>query len=295
MSTLTPPLDWNDIPILIALAREGSMGKASRRLGVNTSTISRRVAAAESRLQTRLFIRGPAGYQPTDAGRIFLEAADAIEGRIHSLVSATHCEADKVAGVVRITSVDSLLNDWLVPQIGDLLDMHPQLKLSLRADNQALSFTRSEADLALRVARPKADAALVMRRVAKIGMAVFGTRQYQQIPRERWSELPWLTFNEDLMEAAEMKWLRRITAITHSRFRCSDMSGLLQACESGLGVAVLPIIAARKRALVQLSPAPEFHRDLYLLSHRDAGKIRRFRVVADWIAARAQAETAWSG
>ncbi|MGI0133890.1 MAG: LysR family transcriptional regulator [Candidatus Micrarchaeaceae archaeon] len=84
MPTAQAPIDWNDISILLALARAGAMRKASLRLGVNTSTISRRVAAAEARLQTRLFIRGPAGYKPTDAGRIFLDQAERIERSMYS-------------------------------------------------------------------------------------------------------------------------------------------------------------------------------------------------------------------
>lgn len=192
MPTPLEALDWNDIPILLALAREGGMSKASRRLGVNTSTISRRVAAAEARLQARLFIRGPEGYKPTDAGRTFLASAEAIESSMQSLVSATHAEAGKIAGSVRITSVDTVLNDWLIPRLSGLLEAHPQLQFQMIAGNRVLSFTRSEADLALRIAKPREDAAILMRRVGSIGMAVFGVRRFRKVPRALWAELPWL-------------------------------------------------------------------------------------------------------
>jgi len=285
-------LDWSDIPILLSLARDGSMSKASRRLGVNTSTISRRVAAAEAKLKTRLFVRGPDGYKPTDAGRTFLAAAEAIESSMYSLVTATHSEADKIAGSVRITSVDTVLNDWLIPRIAELLKAHPQLQLEMLSENHVLSFTRSEADLALRVARPREDAAILMRRVGSIGMAVFGVRRFSKFSRQRWAELPWLSYNDDLADVAEMKWLRDFVPDAKPRFRCSSMSSLIQACEAGLGLAVLPCFAVKSKWLLQLSPEPEYQRDLYLLSHRDASKIRRFRTVADWIAARAEADAA---
>lgn len=292
VATESTHLDWNDVPILLSLARDGSMSKASRRLGVNTSTISRRIAAAEAKLQTRLFVRGPDGYKPTDAGRTFLAAAEEIESRMYSLVTATQSEADKVAGSVRITSVDSVLNDWLIPRVGELLKAHPQLQLAMLSENHVLSFTRSEADLALRVARPKEDAAILMRRVGSVGMAVFGVRRFKKFTREQWAELPWLSYNEDLADAAEMKWLRGVVPDAKPRFRCSSMTSLIQACEAGLGLAVLPCFAIKSKWLQQLSPGPEYQRDLYLLSHRDASKIRRFRAVADWIAARAESDAA---
>ena len=283
-------LDWNDIPLLLALARDGSMRKAAARLGINTATVSRRVAAAEARLQARLFIRSPQGYRPTDAGRAFLDAAEGLEGRMQTLLDRTRSEADAVAGPVRVTSVDAVLNDWLIPALPDLLADHPALQVRCYPDNQRLSFTRSEADLALRVARPQEDAALVMRRIATVGMGVFGTAAYVQAPRAEWADLPWLLFDDDLADAPEATWLSRNVSSARRRFRCSAMSSLLAACAAGVGVAVLPCFAARAHGLLALTPEPVLQRELWLLGHREAAVIRRLRVVSDWIAARARSD-----
>lgn len=283
-------LDWNDIPLLLALARDGSMRKAAARLGVNTATVSRRVAAAEARLQARLFIRSPQGYRPTDAGRAFLDAAEGVEGRMQTLLDRTRSEADAVAGPVRITSVDAVLNDWLIAALPDLLADHPALQVRCYPDNQRLSFTRSEADLALRVARPQEDAAIVMRRIATVGMGVFGTAAFAQVPRVAWGELPWLVFDDDLADAPEAAWLTRNVPRARWRFRCSAMSSLLAACVAGVGVAVLPCFAAHARGLQALTSEPVLQRELWLLGHREAAGIRRFRVVSDWIAARARSD-----
>lgn len=283
------PFDWNDIPVLVALAHNGSMRTTGRRLGVTTSTISRRVAAAEKALETRLFVRAPDGYKPTDAGRAFLAAAEGIEGSIHALLSDTSKEAESVTGSVRLTSVDVVLYEWLIPRLRELRELHPELEVRAIADNHVLSFIRGEADMAIRVARPREDAAIVMRRFCSIGMAVYGRTQFKKIGRARWSSLPWIAFDEDLEDSAEMKWLAKNVSGYRPSFRCSSMSGVIRACEAGLGIALLPCFAAaRSSLLVPLSSGPEFQRDLYLLSHRQTGKIRRFRVVADWIAALAK-------
>ena len=75
-------------------------------------------------------------------------------------------------------------------------------------------------------------------------------------------------------------------------FRCSSVSGLLKACEAGLGLALLPCFAVQSRKLLRLSKGVEYQRELWLLSHRDTASIRRFRVVSDWIAARANEDQA---
>ncbi len=288
MAARLPKFDWNDIPMLVALAHSGSMRAAGRRLGVDTSTVSRRLAAAERALQTRLFIRDPQGYRPTDAGRIFLATAEQIEGRVQALVTATTEEAESVSGPVRITSVDAVLSDWLVPRLPGLLARYPDVEIKAIPDNNVLSFTRSEADLAIRVARPQEDAALKMRRIGSVAMAVYGVAALKVASRKRWGQLPWLAFNEDLADTAEMIWMARTVPSARTPLRCSSMDTLIRACEAGIGLALLPCFVAEQRALVRFSAGPELHRDLWLLSHRDAGNIRRFRVVADWIAATAR-------
>ena len=90
-------LDWNDIPLLLAVARERQLRAASRLLGVDVSTVSRRLAAAEERLQARLFIRDPEGYKPTDAGQAFIEAAEAIEHMVISVFQMARETADEIS------------------------------------------------------------------------------------------------------------------------------------------------------------------------------------------------------
>ena len=157
--------DWNDIPILVALAHSGSMRTAARHLGVTTSTVSRRLAAAERAIQTRLFVRGPDGYKPTDTGRMFLAEAEQIEGSVHALLSDTNRDSEAIKGPVRITSVDVMLNDWLIPRLPDLRSIYPEIEIQVIADNQVLSFNRGECDLALRAARPREDASILMRKI----------------------------------------------------------------------------------------------------------------------------------
>lgn len=275
--------DWNDIPLLLALAHDGSMSAAGRSLGIDPSTISRRLVAAEAALETRLFIRDNAGYHPTEAGLVFLGYAERVYGEVKSMLLDTRSEAEGVSGAVRLTSIDFLFSHWLVEHMPALLQQHPQLQLHLLVGNQALSFTRREADFALRLARPKDDAALVMRKVGELGFAVYGAERFAQTPRELWSEQPWLAYGDELSGLPEMRWLLGLVPDACFQIRVSSVSTLVHACETGMGLALLPCILAERNGLRRLSKGAELHREVWLLSHRDAGRIGRYRAVEDWL------------
>ena len=93
------------------------MSAAGRALGSDVSTVSRRLAAVEKGLQTRLFIRGSQGYQPTDAGRVFMAHAEQAYGQVHAMLLATRSEADGIAGMVRLTAIDALFDHWLAARL----------------------------------------------------------------------------------------------------------------------------------------------------------------------------------
>jgi DNA-binding transcriptional LysR family regulator len=207
---------------------------------------------------------------------------------MRSLIGVTRAESEGLAGEVRITSVDVLIDDWMIPRLPLLLEVHPELRLRLIPDNHVLSFTRSEADLALRIAKPKEDAAILMRKVGHIGMAVYGAGHFANTPKTRWGELPWLAFDDDLAGVQEMRWLEQVAPPEQYRFRCSSASSMIRACRAGIGVGLLPCFAADAAGLKKLGKGIEFKRELWLLRHRDAARISRFRVVADWLAALSQ-------
>lgn len=276
-------LDWNDIPLLLALAENGNMSQTARLLGLDVSTVSRRVAAAERALGLRVFIREPGGYKATDAGRVFVSHAEAIYDRVQTMLLDTRAEAEGMTGPVRLTAVDVLFSHWLAPRLPALLQEHPGLQMQLIAGNHDVSFARREADLAIRLARPNQDASLRMRKVGELGFAVYGMRRRVPLAREQWAEQPWLAYGEELARLPEMQWLHRLGP--KRLVRVSSVATMVHACESGVGLALLPcVVGDRIGGLVRLDPTPVLYRDLWLLSHRDAGQVARFRYVAAWLA-----------
>lgn len=285
-------VDWNDLPLLLAIAREGRLRAASKALGVDSSTVSRRLAAAEERLGAQLFTRDLDGYQPTDAGLAVVEAAEEIERKVHALFQEARQTAGDVSGPVRITSVDALLSDWLVPRLPGLLELYPQLEIKLIPENRRLSFSRGEADLALRLSRPDEDAAIRMRRVGSLGAAIYGHQKFAHIGPEAWGEQPWLLYNDDLADASPMRWIAKAAPNARVQLRSSAIPILVEACKAGLGLALLPCISVKGPGLHRLSVEDLPALDIWLLSHRETASIMRFRVVAEWLAAQLMADQA---
>ena len=283
--------DWNDIPVLLALERHGTLAAAARALAVNPTTVSRRLQAAERALQVRLFLRDSGGYRPTPAGAVLLQRAAALQGDVQGMLLAAREEAQSVAGSVCLTSVEFLIAHWLVPQLPVLLERHPQLDLQLLGDNRDLSFTRHEADLALRLARPQQDAALVMRKVGELGYAVYGAERFAATRADDWRGLPWLGYADSLAQLPEARWLQRLDPQGGVRLRVTAVTSLQRACQAGLGLALLPCLVGEAAGLHRLSGV-ELTRELWLLCHRDLRQTLRFRAVADWLAERAAVEAA---
>lgn len=281
--------DWNDIPVLLALERHGTLAAAARALAVNPTTVSRRLQAAERALQARLFLRDSGRYRPTPAGAVLLQRAAALQGDVQGMLLAAREEAQSVAGSVRLTSVEFLLAHWLIPQLPELAERHPQLDLQLLGDNRDLSFTRHEADLALRLARPQQDAALVMRKVGELGYAVYGAERFAAARTEDWRGLPWLGYADSLAQLPEARWLQRLDPQGGLRLRVTAVTSLQRACQAGLGLALLPCLVGEVPGLFRLSGV-ELSRELWLLCHRDLRQTLRFRAVADWLAERAAAD-----
>ncbi|WP_166359676.1 LysR family transcriptional regulator [Pseudomonas akapageensis] len=281
--------DWNDIPLLLKLAESGNMAQTARDLGLVTSTVSRRVAAAEQALGIKLFIRGHTGYQPTEGGKVFLSHADTIADRVKTMLLESREETQDISGAVNITAIDVLLSYWLVGHVPGLLAKHPHLELNFIGDFRELSFTRREADLAIRLNRPTADAALRMRKIGTLGFAVYGAGKFSGASRKEWPTLPWLAFPDEMSRLAEMQWLARMAPT--QTIRLTSISMIARACEAGVGVALLPCVVGDRLNLVRLQQDPVSQRELWLLSHKDAGQVARFRAVSQWLSERAEQDS----
>ncbi len=275
-------LNWNDLRFVLAVARCQSLAGAARRLGVNETTVGRRVAEAEQRLGARLFERSLGLFQPTEAGRAVVAGAERVELEVQA-VEATTSGADRLAaGAVRLTSVPIVVNRVLVPALPQLLRDHPQLRVELIAEPRDLSLTKREADIALRLARPRKDVRAVARRIGRLDYGVYGPA------RKTTGPLPWITYEDDMANLPQWRYMAERPVRggeTPPPVTVNDAEAILQSVKAGLGKSLLPVaIADREPGLVRLSGDPSpLSRELWLMVHPELRNLTRIRVVVDWL------------
>lgn len=278
-------LDWSGLRDFLELRRAGSLSAAARRLGVDRNTVARRVAALEATLGLLLFERGPQGWTPTAAGEELAGLAGRVEEDV--LAVARHADArDRaVQGTVRLTTAMHLAAWLLAPALPALRARHPGVLLEIAADQRTFDLTRREADLALRMGRPR-DAGLVARRLSPVAYGFYAGRGYPRGGRDEvdLAADDFLGFDDSLASAPQERWLSRLAPDRRVVFRCNSTAALAAAARAGLGVAVLPrYLADAEPGLVRLrGPEPVPH-ELWLLVHGDLRRAPRVRAVIEWV------------
>lgn len=277
-------LDWNDLRHLLALGREGRPAAAARRLGVNETTVARRLRAAERALGRRLFLRGGDGrLQPTEAGARVLAHAERVERELAALGEALGGGDLTVAGTVRLTAVPLLLNRLLIPALPRLLARHPQLRLELLGEPRDLDLTRREADLALRLARPRGGGRGVLAR--RLGRLDYALVAPAGLDGEAVEQLPWIGYEEGMAGLPPARWIEAAAGTAPRPLAVNDAEAILAAVRAGLGRSLLPrALASVEPELQCLEPAEAPpSRELWLLIHADLRPLPRLDAVVVWL------------
>jgi DNA-binding transcriptional LysR family regulator len=269
--------DWNDLRLVLALARGGALSDGARRLGVDPTTASRRLRALERTLGVRVFGRADGRLMPTEAGERMLARAERVEAEVLGLDEEIGGGLARCEGMVRVTAVPVLVNRLILPRLHELLAAHPGLEIEAIAAGENLSFGRREADLALRLARPLIEAALC-RRVGTLSYSVYAPAQRDPV------DLPWITYDEAHAHLPQARWVA--VQGGSAAVRVKDAEGLLAAVRAGLGKALLPDLAAADDPLLRRACEAEavLVREIWLLIHPEVQPLRRVRVVTGWLA-----------
>lgn len=232
---------WDDVRVYLAIMRGGSLGQAALRLGLDTSTVSRRVAALEAALGARLFERSREGITATRVAELMLPAAEAMEASHAQLAREAASAEGKVEGVVRISMPPGESETFVAPALSRLRARHPKLCIELDASARLVDLTRHEADLALRSVRP-ANAELVAVKLLRAAWCVAAAPALvTELGRlSDWHAVPWITWDRDLSRFAPSRWLARHVPRADVALRTSHFAAQLAAARSGLGALLVP-------------------------------------------------------
>ncbi|HEY9549485.1 MAG TPA: LysR family transcriptional regulator, partial [Kiloniellaceae bacterium] len=178
-----------DLRTLLAIAREGSLAGAARRLRVNHSTVFRRLGAIEARLGARLFERQNGSYLTTAAGEDLLRTAERVEAEVEALERRLSGQDLRLTGSLRLTAPDDIAEVLVLPLLAAFRQRYPEITVELVVDNRMLNLTRREADIAVRPTRRPPET-LAGRRIASLASAVYGAAgtaaEDPHHPQQRW-------------------------------------------------------------------------------------------------------------
>ncbi|GAO01618.1 LysR family transcriptional regulator [Anaeromyxobacter sp. PSR-1] len=289
-----PPgaLDWDHARVLRALLEARSLSGAGARLGVNASTVSRRLAALEAALGARLFDRTPDGVLPTALAESLAPHAEAMERAANALALAAQGREQAAEGEVRLTAAPGVAEYLLAPALPRLLAAHPGVRLTIDATIGYADLTRREADLAVRGVLP-ASGDLLARKLGTATGGVFGApRQARALGTLRSLDAArWITWGEDLAHLELTRCILDRVPPDRIALRTSHMGTQMAAARAGVGL----VLADRNMALacglaeVRLSPAvrrqlpSERAGDLWLVVHRALREVPRVAAVWDFV------------
>jgi DNA-binding transcriptional LysR family regulator len=282
-------MNWNDLRYILAVSRGRTLAAAARLLGVDDTTVARRLVAVQEMIGVRVYERLTDGtLQLTPSGERAALHAERMEREISALDDALSGADDMVSGTVRVTSVPIIVNHVLVPAAQALLKHHPELQLEFVGDARDLSLTRREADLALRLARPKTGGTKVTaRRVGTMRYYVYASASCSA--REA-KMLPWVTYDEAMAHLPQARWIAATAVRNDERIAAlhvNDAEAVLEAVIAGVGRSLLPCVVAdgdtRLRRLGGKRRASALSRELWLLMHSELRRLGRIEAVVEWI------------
>jgi DNA-binding transcriptional LysR family regulator len=282
-------MDWDLCRIFLSVAEARSFSAAARNLRESNPTVSRKIAALESRLGTRLFVRSTDGLVLTDGGIRFKQHAQEMA------LAALKCEAAVSAighaarGVVKLSVGTTLASHWLIPRLDRFFQEHEHIQLEVITHTFPASVRRLEADLILRPAEP-GEENLVGRKIARVEIGLYASKLYaaeHPLPKthDEWRDHRIIGFVDQRSNAELASWSGKITDKGTVVLRCSSQADMLAAVRAGHGICPLAcFVASGYPELLRVAPEKlKSITDLWLLTHPDLNNLPAVRAVVDFL------------
>ncbi|HEX8527466.1 LysR family transcriptional regulator, partial [Allosphingosinicella sp.] len=242
--------DWDDLKSFLAVARSGRLTAAAARLGLDHSTLSRRLGALEHKLKARLFDRSPSGYTLTAQGERLLPIAEEMERLSIGAQERVGGSAASIEGTVRIGAPEGFGSHFLAPRIACLGDLHPNLTVQLVAASGVFSLSKRDADVVIAVSRPPAGR-LIVSRLIDYDLALYGAPTYLQgrPPIRSAADLSahrFVSYIGELLHFPELDFLQHVAPGGTASVESSNLVAQLKATLAGAGLCVLPAFLARE-------------------------------------------------
>ncbi|QEK91815.1 LysR family transcriptional regulator [Achromobacter insolitus] len=281
-------MDWDNARIFLAIYRVGTLRGAAALLQIDQATAGRRLAALESSLDARLFLRTPGGYVPTAAGELAFAAAERMEQAADQLQRQMQGLDHRLSGGVRVATSETVASYYVLEAVRRVHAHHPDIRVTLSTAIQLSNLTRREADLAIRNIRPD-NPDLIYRHLARKEVGLYASRTYLEAhgePRLRtaFAGHALVTYQQAVLPGWSDTFCGEPTGNGRIGVELNSGMMIIEAVVAGLGIGQVPIhMAPLYPDLVRIWPTRSEPYDLWLVMHGDLNRTARVRAVADAI------------
>jgi DNA-binding transcriptional LysR family regulator len=279
---------WEDVRLFLALYRERKLAAAGASVGLDASTLSRRLAALEESLATRLFERTRDGLVPTEGAELLLPAAEEMAAAHARFVQDASGFEREASGTVRLSVPPGLAEFFVVPALARLRARFPLVAIELDVSIRFADLTRREADIAVRTRRPTSGDLVSVKVSERRWLPMLARKQASRYkPIKTWGDLPWIGWGEDMQDFPAAKWLAAHVPASAIVLSSSHAPAQVSAAAAGLGAALLPSTLAARAGLAPVRCAPTLAASLeqlpatetWLVSHRALRAVPRIAAV----------------
>ncbi len=257
-------MDWDKLKIFHTVAEASSFTKASTILNLSQSAISRQIQSLENDLKVQLFERHARGLVLTENGEYLFKSAHEVISKLKDVESNLIGQKDALKGKLTVTTVVSFGTTWLTPRIKEFMDLHPDIEIELIFNDEELDLATRQADIAIRMRRPK-QLNLIQKKFVDFNYHIYGSTEYLEkhgYPKslKDLDKHKFITYGKGAPSPVyNPDWVLKIGARDGKKrksvMKVNSVYGLLLAVQSGVGLAALPdYIAHNKRGITKVLP-----------------------------------------
>lgn len=282
-------LSWDDFRYFLSAAESGSLSAAAKSLCSNQPTVGRHIDTLEAALGLKLFQRHKRGLTLTNEGAWVLEQSQLMHSGVQNIQRMIEGDYQQLQGSVRLALPEGLCNEIIIPRLASFYQQYPNLRLILNVSSRTANLTRGEADIAIRLFRPK-EADLVARHLTVMEMGLYASPEYLKMygHPENVTDLlshRMVSYGDELAGLPENRWLLDHATPGNCVLQSDSTSSRLRATVCGLGVSIQPCMLANANPkLVRILEDVHLSaHEVWITYHRDLRHILRVRVTVDFL------------
>ncbi|MBD9454583.1 LysR family transcriptional regulator [Rhizobium sp. RHZ02] len=277
-------MEWSDLKLFLAIARQGTLGAGARSLGLTQPTMGRRLRALEISLGQTLFQRTADGFVMTDEGAAVFAHAERMEEEALGLERELAGQSRQLSGFLRLSSSEWFGAHVLAPVLGEFSLRYPKIVVELLTDSRLLSLSRREADVVVRIA-PFTEPDVISRKLLHIDYRLYIRRGAEHPKAGDGAGARLVTMDEAFGGMPDVTWLTRLLPKAEIAMRSNNRDVQATLCRNGAGLAVLPRPLGDSIADIEpvdLGEAPP-GRDTWIGYHRDMKRQARLRALLNLV------------